>query len=522
MKLIFILSFIVLLSGQIFAQSIIPEPTKYLQNQDFFKYENEVRIVYESPDLEEEVKYFIESNRKFTDVICYVGSENAERPVVELILNEDLKDMDGGYLLDVKPDKIELKSDSEEGIFCGMQSILMMFISESDKKIACCSIKDQPRFNWRGLMLDESRYFFGKQKVKQLLDYMALLKLNKFHWHLTDSPGWRIEIKQYPKLTEVGAVGVHFDRKSPAVFYTQKDIKEVIQYAKDRYIEIIPEIDMPGHATAANRAYPEFSGGGSEKYPDFTFNPADEATFEYLSNILDEVGSLFPSKYLHIGGDEVHFGNKQWNDLPEVQKLMKKHKMETLKDVEDHFVRKVSKQLQQNNKIMIGWDEIAGSNVNVDHSVVMWWRHNMPDQLNIALEKGYQTVLCPRLPLYFDFDQHESHQYGRRWGGFCDLESLYNYPNREAEQVDKYTDQILGLQACVWTERIQSEKRLDYLIFPRIFALSEAGWAGGETKSYQQFLNRLEKFMPFLDQSGLYFFNPFNPETTPEPYGRIP
>lgn len=519
-----ILFFAFLISNYLMAQNaIIPQPSNYTQQNGVFKYSHDIQVVA-SPELENEAKYFMDANRRFTDVVCYINS-GIERPIINLELNnKNIHSVDNKavYFLSVEPGKINLKSNSKKGIFFGLQSILMMFIADDNNEIDCCEIFDVPRFEWRGLMLDESRHFFGKQKVIQLLDYMALLKLNKFHWHLTDVPGWRIEIKQYPKLTEIGSIGNMYDPEAPSNYYSQEDIREVIEYAGERHIEIIPEIDMPGHAAAANRAYPEFSGGGSKRHPEFTFNPASEATFTYLSNILDEVGELFPSKYIHIGGDEVHFGNEQWNHLPEVQKLMKDYNMQSLKEVEEYFVRKVSKKLQQDGKVMIGWDEISGSNVDPDHSMVMWWRHNLPAQLDTALSKGYPAVLCPRLPCYFDFDQHESHQYGRRWSGFSDLESLYNYPCLEDNKMELYNNQILGVQACVWTERIQNEKRLDFMIFPRIFALAEAGWTINKNKSYETFSEKLKNIIPFLYLSGLYYFNPFNPEQTPEPYGRNP
>ncbi len=266
---------------------------------------------------------------------------------------------------------------------------------KSGISVPCWRIQDQPAMGWRGFMLDESRHFFGKQTVKLLLDEMALYKLNRFHWHLTDEPGWRIEIKQYPRLATVGGIGNRTDTLAPAAYYTQEDVKEIIAYAAVRGITVIPEIDMPGHATAANKAYPEFSGGGTAKYPEFTFNPGKEGTYQYLTNILREVNDLFPAHMIHIGGDEVSFGSASWNTDPYVQSLMKKEKLNTLVDVEHYFLRRMTDSVIAMRSKLLGWDEVSAAGLPVNETVVFWWRQEKPGQLKIALDKGYKVVLCP-------------------------------------------------------------------------------------------------------------------------------
>ena len=228
------------------------------------------------------------------------------------------------YRLEISPKQITVRAADRAGIFYGLQTLLQMAETGGGRLSApCCEISDAPRYGWRGYMLDESRHFFGKEKVKQLLDYMAVYKLNKFHWHLTDESGWRIEIKQYPKLATVGGKGNWSDPNCPDVrYYTQEEIKELVAYAAARHIEVIPEVDMPGHATAANMAYPELSGGGTPEHPDFTFNVGKEEVYTFLTNVLREVTTLFPSPYLHIGGDEVSFGIKAWETDPHVQALI--------------------------------------------------------------------------------------------------------------------------------------------------------------------------------------------------------
>lgn len=255
---------------------------------------------------------------------------------------------------------------------------------------------EQPRFTWRGLMLDESRHFFGKEKVKQYLDLMALLRLNVFHWHLTDEPGWRIEIKRYPLLTTVGAKGNWHDPNAKAAFYTQDDIREIVAYAAERDIMVIPEIDMPGHATAACRAYPNLSGGGQGKWKGFTFHPCREETFQFINDVLDEIVSLFPAPYIHIGGDEVHYGNQDWFTDPDIQAFIQQHRLGDEAGLEHYFVRRVADMIAAKGKTMVGWDEIVDAGVSPQKAVVMWWRHDRKYQLLKALERGYRVVISPK------------------------------------------------------------------------------------------------------------------------------
>ncbi len=218
-------------------------------------------------------------------------------------------------------------------------------------------------------MLDESRHFFGKEKVKSIIDWMAYYKLNRFHWHLTDQNGWRLEIKKYPLLTLVGGIGNYTNKFAKAAYYTQDDIKEVVAYAAARFIEVIPEIDMPGHARAANMAYPEFSGGGTDKHPEFTFDPGNQGTYSYLSNILKEVNVLFPSGYLHLGGDEVHFGNKQWSTNKGIATLMKQMRLNSLPAVEQYFVSRMADTVKAMGSKVLLWDEAVSEKLSKDQTV---------------------------------------------------------------------------------------------------------------------------------------------------------
>ena len=291
---------------------------------------------------------------------------------IRLVLDEKLKMADEGYSLNISPSVVLLEASSESGLFYAKEALLQL-VRFGNGTLGACKIEDQPRYGWRGFMLDESRHFFGKEKVKQYLDIMASLRMNVFHWHLTDEPGWRIEIKKYPKLTSVGAIGNWHEPEAPAQFYTQDDIREIVAYAADRHIMVVPEFDMPGHATAVSRAYPELSGGGEGKWNGFTFHPCKETTYQFISDVLDEIVALFPSPYIHIGGDEVHYGNQSWFTDPEIQQFIKDKKLQNETGLEHYFVKRAADIVASKGKTMIGWDEIIDAGVSPDKAVIMWW-----------------------------------------------------------------------------------------------------------------------------------------------------
>lgn len=433
------------------------------------------------------------------------------------------------YTLKVTPQCIDMHASDPAGLFYAAQTLRQLLptaiefdvpIEGVEWTVPCVEITDAPRYGWRGLMLDESRHFFGKEAVLDLLDRMALYKLNRFHWHLTDEPGWRVEIMQYPRLTEIGSVGNCSDPDAPARFYTQQDIREVIAYAAARNIVVIPEIDMPGHATAANRAYPEYSGGGSERLPDFTFNPGKEKTYSYLNDILGEIADLFPGPWLHYGGDEVHFGNQQWACNPDVQAMMEKEGLKDIRQMEHYFNRRMSDSIKQLGKTTIGWDEIVDAGVPAEQAVVMWWRHDKPKQLIKALGAGYRTVLCPRRPCYFDFVQHDSHKWGRRWdGGFNTVESVYVYPVLPKDVTPQQEKLVLGLQGNLWTETVANRTRMEFMIHPRLAALAEAAWTKADQKDWGNFKSRLPGLFKRHEILGDTYFNCLDPAATPEPKG---
>jgi hexosaminidase len=449
-------------------------------------------------------------------------SSHIPKQVIDLKILPSPEDY-GSYELVTFENKVTLSAPDSAGLFNGLVTLLQLYKAAkllNDKLVLPhLVIHDRPRFGWRGFMLDESRHFFGKQTVKELLDWMAFYKLNCFHWHLSDSQGWRIEIKKYPLLTSVGGRGNFTDSLASATYYTQEDIREIVDYAKERFITIIPEIDMPGHATAANRAYPAFSGGDAPGYPAFTLDPANDKTYAYLTNILKEIRTLFPSGIIHLGGDEVAFGIAAWEKNPGVTKLMAANQMTDLNQVEHYFLRRMGDSVLKFSNYLMCWDEAVPAGLPVRNTYVCWWRQNHPESLNEAISKGYKIVLCPRLPLYLDFVQDSTHRSGRKWDKikFNSYLDIYHFPENSIASDVYDKPNILGLQGNLWTEAVISKKRLQYLIFPRMASLAEAGWTAGPAKNDSLFNARLKAHLLLYDEKNIYYYNPFHPGQHPEP-----
>lgn len=386
-------------------------------------------------------------------------------------------------------------------------------------------IHDFPRYDWRGFMLDEARHFSGEERVKFILDEMASVKMNKFHWHLSDAQGWRVEIKSYPKLTEVGAVGTHSDIHTPAQFYTQEQIRDIVAYADSLHIDIVPEIDMPGHASAACKAYPQYSGGGvSAGFPDFTFNVGKEETYVFLEGVLEEIADLFPGKYIMIGGDEVSYGSYAWLADKDIKALMDEKGYDNVLQAEGYFIRRISEVVRNLGKEMIGWDDIVDFDVPSEGNLMMWWRHDNVQRLHDVLDKGYTTILCPRKPMYFDFVQNDDHKVGRKWDGFCPIEDVYSFPDayyRQWDVTESDLSGVIGIQSNLWSELTHNTDRVDFMVFPRIYATAESAWTMPQRKDYRDFSERLELKYEHMDSLGIYYYDYRNPGAHPEPEGPV-
>ena len=519
-RLSFIL--ILLVYNNTFAQHrcpVIPLPASCEQVSDIFKFNKGTSIIIEDTSLRSLAFFLRQSLRQYKEGETKIGDKNKANAI--WLEKKKVPDSGETYSLRMTKRAIVVSAPSEEGIFDGIITLLQLIrqspAGKSGIALGCWNIQDTARFRWRGLMLDESRHFSGKKAVKMLLDWMAFYKLNRFHWHLTDETAWRLEIKQYPRLTTIGGVDHPSDPASPSEHYTDADIEEIVNYAKDRYITVIPEIDMPGHATAANRAYPEFSGGGRGRFANFTFNPGKKETYSYLTAILRETAGLFPSKMIHLGGDEVALGSKGWKNNPDIEKLMLEENLADAKAVEFYFIHKMTDSaLSIYNKVML-WDEAVDASLPVDSTIIFWWRHDLTGQLTKALQKGYDVVLCPRVPLYFDFVQDSTHRLGRKWNGdFNSLDRVYHFPDRQIDSIVGNNPHVLGLQANLWTEDVKSLPRLEFLLFPRIAALSEAAWTKSSDKNYPQFLNRVKRHLVYYQNEGIFYYNPLDPGKTPE------
>ncbi|GAA4186257.1 beta-N-acetylhexosaminidase [Sphingobacterium ginsenosidimutans] len=514
-KLVFIITY--LLIQNVTAQiAIIPQPLACKMGQGELKLEGNFGVTGDAV-FESSLHYLRKLMLGRFGISTYTSMEKDAKMIVKL----DSKLQHEAYRLNIDRKGIAIYASDRSGIVNALAS-LEQVITGAERKgnaflLPVLNIEDKPQFGWRGFMLDESRHFFGKEKVKSLLDWMAFYKLNKFHWHLTDEPAWRLSIQKYPWLAQVGGIGNYLDPYAPVQYYSQADISEIITYAAERNIEVIPEIDMPGHATAANRAYPFLSGGGNEKHPDFTFHPAKNTTYTFLTDVLREVKTLFPSVYIHLGGDEVAFGSDAWDNDIKVQELKKTVGLKSNKEVEAYFIRRMADSVAGINGRIIVWDEMVDAKLAKDQTVMMWWRHDKPEQLNKILDKGYQVILTPRLPMYFDFVQQENHKYGRKWGkGFNPLQDVFDFAGSQLDSLGKRKKQVLGIQANLWTETVTNVSRLDYLVFPRIAALAEAAWAPGTGRNFDEFAKKLKKHLPLYRDQGLYYFDPFT-DSNPEP-----
>jgi hexosaminidase len=468
----------------------------------------------------------------------YSQSDLEKKNIIELFFGSSDETPKNEYGLKITKDKIVIFADKEEAIFNGIQTLIQLLPTPNPIAIGSqpqtpnpkpdsyriqipqLTITDYPRFEYRGMHLDCSRHFWSVDFVKQYIDYLALHKFNKFHWHLTDDQGWRIEIKKYPKLTSVGSwrngtiigryPGTGNDGIKYGGYYTQEQIKEVVKYAADRYIDVIPEIEMPGHASAAIAAYPELSCFPDEPttryFPkeckwngdttgkqvqqtwgvfDDVFCAGQEKTFSFLQDVMDEVLALFPSKIIHVGGDECPKEN--WKRCPPCQQRMKEHKLKDEHELQSYFIQRMEKYLNSKGRTLMGWDEILEGGL-APNAMVMSWRGEKGGIE--AAQQNHDVVMTPGNPVYFDHTQSENED-SVTIGGFNPIEKVYGYDPVPAVLTAEQAKHILGAQANVWTEYMKNTKKAEYMIFPRIAALSEVLWSKKENKSWADFEKRL-------------------------------
>ncbi|MBK8723452.1 MAG: beta-N-acetylhexosaminidase [Saprospiraceae bacterium] len=518
-----ILIFIIFIKISVIGQNvnIIPQPNSAVFDEGSFNFTREISLQYNKTNKEitEIVKFFTMKLGEFpANTFSKIKNEVPNR--IEFYLQKT-KGNSEYYELIVQKNAIILRANTTKGMFYGVQSILQLvnnYQRGNRVSIPCMQLQDQPNFSWRGMHLDVSRHFFSIRSIKKYIDLMAYYKMNTFHWHLTDDQGWRIEIKKYPKLTEVGAnrketLKGHYNKNPQEYdgtpyggFYTQEEIKQVIEYASDRYVTVVPEIEMPGHAVAALAAYPEYGCTGNSidvatKWGVFDdiYCPT-ESTFTFLENILSEVIALFPGKYIHIGGDEAP--KTRWKESEFCQKLIKDNHLKDEHELQSYFIKRIDRYLTSKGKKMIGWDEILEGGLS-PNATVMSWRGT---QGGIdAVNQGHDVIMTPTSNCYLDYYQSTDPSEPLAIGGYLPLEKVYKYDPVPEDMDDTRKKLILGTQGNLWTEYIASENQLEYMMLPRILALAETGWTKPKMKNFEDFCGKLDDQFDYFNRKKLNY-----------------
>jgi hexosaminidase len=516
--------------------AIIPLPQKLVSAPGVFELRPGRTSILADPAAQETAKYLAAQLQQFSGCDLQVRS-SAESPKGNILLTTKAASGSTGpeaYELSVTPEGIVIRAQDTAGLFYGVQSLLQLLppppatpgsAGAGNRTIPCVHIQDRPRFKWRGMMLDVSRHFFSKAEVEQVLDAMSRYKLNTFHWHLADDQGWRIEIKKYPRLTQVGAwrqsIGFGLDPKLGTAygpdgryggFYTQDDIREVVAYAAARHITIVPEIEMPGHASAALMAYPQYSCTGgpfTTDLPGGIFNgvycAGNDETFAFLEGILTEVFTLFPGKYIHVGGDEVLTTN--WSQCAKCQTRLKAEGLKKDIELESYFIRRMEKFIVAHQRTLVGWSEIREGGL-AESAVVMDWVGGAVEAANA----GHDVVMSPLADCYFDHYQSEDHSTEpHAIGGFLPLRRVYAFEPLPAKLSPQYESHILGAQANVWTEYMPSLNHVEYMMFPRLCALAEVVWSPKAARDWNDFNRRLQPHYVLLERLGLNYRHPLPP-----------
>jgi hexosaminidase len=513
--------------------SIIPEPVNLVKGEGHFVLPETISIRIPALDELKETTLLLQQKLAATGKKLVVNGPGSEA-TIHFLLNKTADKTLGneGYSLSVRSSGIIIKANKPAGLFYAVQTLLQLLPKEieSSKPVAGISwnvpvveITDYPRFGWRGLMFDVARHFFTKEEVKDFIDNMARYKFNLLHMHLTDDEGWRVEIKSLPRLTSVGAWNVKrvgyfgtFDKPSPdeprtyGGFYTQEDIRELVKYAKDRFINIMPEVDIPGHSMAAIVSYPELSctagadkyqvisgekfidwhDGGFDALEDNTLCPANEKVYPFLDKVFTELAALFPFEYIHVGGDEC--AKNFWEQSDAVKQLMKKENLKTMEEVQSYFEKRVEKIVESKGKKMIGWDEVLEGGL-APNALVMSWR-GIKGGIEAA-KMGHQVVMSPTTFVYLDYMQgdpiYEPHVYAT-----LRLNTTYQFEPVPDGVDPKY---ILGGQANMWTEQVYNNRHLQYMIWPRSLAVSESLWSPKEKKNWNNFAKKVENNFGRMD-----------------------
>jgi hexosaminidase len=487
--------------------NIIPQPVSVKLNRGTFTITNKTVFIIDDAEAEKSADFFnayleniygfrlAKGNAQQGNYIKLVTKKNIEKPSSDV------------YNLVVTPSGVTISGDTYSGIFYGTQTLIQLLpvTKNVSLKIPAVTIADSPRFNYRGMMLDVGRHFFPVPVVKKYIDYIALHKMNYFHWHLTEDQGWRIEIKKYPLLTEVGSTrqstiighfpGTGNDNIKHSGFYTQDEIRDVVKYAADRFITVVPEIEMPGHAEAALTSYPWLGCPGTGPYKveetwgvfNNVFCAGKDSTFQFLQDVMDEVLQLFPGPYIHVGGDECPKNN--WKLCPLCQARIKAEGLKDEHGLQSYFIQRMEKYINSKGRKMIGWDEILEGGL-APNATVMSWRG---EQGGIdAAKQNHDVIMTPGGWVYFDHAQVQKDD-SLTIGGYLPVEKVYGYEPIPKELNAEQAKHILGAQANLWTEYIPYPSKIEYMIFPRMSALSEVLWSPKNQRNWKLFEPRLKQ-----------------------------
>lgn len=463
--------------------NIIPYPLKVTQGEGSITIAPDAGIAFskEMQTVEGFYKEVLETVMGFP-----LTTEKGSKSQISLRVDKNLPLPEEGYQINITEKKVEISASSAKGIFYGIQSLSQLVLRQPDKKnvqLPIVAIEDYPRFNWRGCMLDVSRTFMNKTLLKRYLDLMANYKLNVLHLHLIDDQGWRIEIKRYPRLTTVGS---KFDAEFNEMggYYTQEDMKEIVAYASARNITIVPEFELPGHECAAIASYPELSCRNvrPQIHP-FLMGPSvheeifcagKPQTYEFIYNVLDEIMALFPSLYIHIGGDEAP--KIEWKNCSHCQKTMRENNLENEEELQSLFVKRVGEYLSQKGRILVGWDEIIDGGKLKGDEIVMYWRGWKAKEVEKVAQQGFKIISCPTTYCYFDYG-YES----------INTNKIYMYEPVPLGVSEDIAKNYVGVQANFWSHIDRSERSIDRQLFPRLFALAEVAWSSSQNKDWNRF-----------------------------------
>jgi hexosaminidase len=506
--------------------SIIPQPVSLQVNQGVFIIDNNTAVKFNAAnkDLQLAANFFSAAIKNISGKILL--GNTAAKNNIEFKIAKTNGIGDEGYLLNVTPSAISIVANTKAGIIYGIQSLLQTLPAirtNAALAIPAMSITDYPRFKYRGMHLDVSRHFFGPEIVKEYINLMASYKMNTFHWHLVDDQGWRIEIKKYPLLTSVGAWRVDQTDKvwssrpqakpgeeaTYGGYYTQEQIKEIIKYAAERNVTIIPEIEMPGHVASAIASYPALSctqqhqlplTGGNYSGMSSNYCAGNDSVFNFLENVLTEVIALFPSRYIHIGGDEVDKG--PWKVCPKCQARIKAEHLENEEGLQSYFIKRIEKFIVSKGRKIIGWDEILEGGL-APEATVMSWRGEAGGIE--AAKAHHDVIMTPGSPVYFDHYQAGPEGEPLAIGGMNTLKKVYDYEPIPKELNAAEAKYVLGAQANLWTEYVTTAEHVEYMVLPRMLALAEVVWTPKENKNWENFNERLQNQFKAFGQKGLHY-----------------